>query len=149
MKRLGLLLFLGIQICLASSAFARTEGRIYSERFVRMDPIIVPIVLKERIHGYYFIRITLEAKTSATVASIEAHRPRIMDAINTNLYGLLGVVWQKESEPGLAPLKKRIEETILSVAGADSISQVFIEKFNRHLVGSTQTLMDNNVQTLF
>lgn len=96
--------------------------------FVRLDPLVVPIVDAEGASQVISMVIALEVKDEDGAKKVESLRPRIKDAFIQNLYGLMnssaaldkGVV-------KVAYIKQRLNEISQKVMGEGVVQDVLLQ----------------------
>jgi|GEM_PF-4268768 len=96
---------------------------------LKVDNMIIPVLMKEDVQGYYALSFTIEPKDQTKIADLLKFGPRIQDAVLHDLYVILPVIWNKDEQPGLEAMKKRIEKVANGATPKDTVGQVIINEF--------------------
>ncbi len=75
------------------------------------------------------IGTTIEAYDAEKAKMIYKLRPKIIDAILTDLYNVFGVIWHPGFHVHLPELKERLFEKCQKVVGQHMIKDILIQKF--------------------
>lgn len=103
--------------------------------FVKMDPLVVPVVDGEGVSQIISLAITLEVMTPADIAKIELLKPRVKDAMIQNMYGLMS--HREALDHGVLQVgyvKKRIITAIEKVVGAGVLKDVLLQMVQQNPV---------------
>lgn len=101
--------------------------------FVRLDPLVVPIMDADGVTQVISMVISLEVKDEEGAKKVEALKPRIKDAFITNMYGLLN---QKAAlENGVVKIgyvKKRLTDITTKVMGENVVDGVLLQMIQQN-----------------
>jgi flagellar FliL protein len=103
---------------------AKPAGPLY----VRMDPLVVPVMDSEGISQTVSMVVAFEVEDQAGADKIESLKPRIKDAFIENLYGMLNK--QVAMEQGVLKVgyvKQRLNDISVKVLGEGVVKGVLLQ----------------------
>lgn len=96
--------------------------------FVKMDPLILPIMDENGVSQIISLVVALEVKDEATAKEVEFMAPKIKDAYLQDMYGMLN---RKAAMEGgavqVGPIKARLNAITTRVMGEDKVSDVLLQ----------------------
>ncbi|MEM6781894.1 MAG: flagellar basal body-associated FliL family protein [Pseudomonadota bacterium] len=96
--------------------------------FVRLDPLILPIIDGDGVSQVVSLVIVLEAEDQFVAAEVRRLSPRLKDAYIQNMYGMLN---RKASLEGgvlkVAEIKERLNKITQKVMGDNQVNDVLLE----------------------
>ena len=104
------------------------EGAPAGPIFVKMDPLVVPLVNGDGVSQIVSLIVTFEVATPEGASKIESLKPRVKDAMIVNLYGML--TERAAMDKGVLRtdyLKKRLLEAVENVVGKDVLKDVLLQ----------------------
>ncbi len=101
---------------------------------VKLPQFRIPVVQRRQIQTYYLIEFYVECDTEEAAKKVYRMRPKVIDAVYSDLYGLLSVVWHPDIFIDLKDLKTRIEKVCEKVLGKDLFEKVLIQQFTKTLL---------------
>jgi flagellar protein FliL len=104
------------------------HGEAKGPTYVKMEPMVVPIIDNDGVTQVVSMVITFEVKDDPAAAEVEHMKPRIKDAFIQNLYGMLNQ--QAIMEKGVIKvgyIKKRLTDISAKVMGDDVIKEVLLQ----------------------
>lgn len=101
----------------------------HAESSLKLDDIVVPVLLREEVKAYYSLSMTIEAKDPSKSEELAHFGPRIRDAIIKELYAILPLIWDKNEQPKIDMLKKRLEKVAKKTTPDDTVGLVIINSF--------------------
>lgn len=110
----------------------QTEERLRTDLFVSIPPIVLPAIQNRKIKGIYKIEFTLELEKAEDSERVHSLKKKIIDAVLTDTYGLLNVVWEPELRFDIKDIKERLKKIITQVTGPNVIKDVLIQELQRH-----------------
>jgi len=97
--------------------------------FVKMDPLVLPIISKSGIVQIVNISLTLEVEDAEKAKEIEKFAPRLKDAYIQDMYGALSTKTAM-TENGVVEvniIKKRLHEVTIKVMGNENVRDVLLQ----------------------
>lgn len=111
----------------AAAAKAAHEAALEAV-FVKLDPLILPIVDSNGVTQTVSIVISIEVADEEAAARVEAMQPRLKDAFLQDMYGMLS---QKAVMKGgvieVAKIKARLNNISHKVMGGDTVKEVLLQ----------------------
>jgi flagellar protein FliL len=103
--------------------------------FVKMDPLVVPVVDPDGVSQVISLAITLEVMTPDDIVKIEMLKPRVKDAMIQNMYGLVN--HREALDHGVLQVgyvKKRLMVAIEKVVGPGVLKDVLLQMVQQNPV---------------
>lgn len=103
--------------------------------FVKMDPLVVPVVDGEGVSQVVSLAITLEVMTPEDITKVELLKPRVKDAMIQNMYGLMS--HREAFDHGVLQVgyvKKRLMTAIEKVVGTGVLKDVLLQMVQQNPV---------------
>ncbi len=143
MKRLVVLLVL--LLLLAGGGFAAwTYGKPLYEKmkaekekaesqplYVTMEPLLVPVIEKDTVTHHLTLAISLEVAGLKADEKLREALPRIIDAFNVELYGLMSLRIVRDGGVALPLIKQRLLQVGTRELGEGVITDVLIRSIDR------------------
>lgn len=108
-----------------SSIFNAGEGEPV---FVRMKPVVLPVISDKGAEQLVNIIINLETKDYETAMHLNNNKPRVNDAIIRALYGGLADGSMRNSHAlDIMKIKKNVKDTMNQTFGEGSVLEVLIQ----------------------
>lgn len=104
------------------------------KELVKFPQFRIPVVQRRQIQTYYLIEFYVECDTEEAAKKVYRMRPKVIDAVYSDLYGLLSVVWHPDIFIDLKDLKTRIENVCEKILGKDLFEKVLVQQFTKTLV---------------
>ncbi len=126
----------------ASSAWAAEpvadhgkEGEGNNPSYVKLDPLVVPIVNDDGASQVVSLLITLEVMAATDIPKIETLKPRVKDAMIINLYGLLNErAAVQNGVLQVSYVKKHLTAAIEKVVGEGVLKDVLLQMVQQNPV---------------
>jgi hypothetical protein len=99
--------------------------------YVSMDPLVVPVIENNVVTHHLTISISLEVAGQAASEKLREGMPRIVDAFNSELYGLLAIRFVREGGLELPLVKKRLLVAGERELGPGVVTDVLIRGVDR------------------
>lgn len=96
--------------------------------FVKMDPMVLPVVDKTGVSQVINLSVTLEVKDEATAKEVEKMTPRLRDALIQDMYGVL--TRKSAMADGVVQvdfIKERLNKAAIKVLGEDKVKGVLLQ----------------------
>ncbi|NCP62467.1 MAG: flagellar basal body-associated FliL family protein [Alphaproteobacteria bacterium] len=116
---------------ISQGVFAR-ELTTNNELFVEVEEMIVPVVQRREVAGFFSIVLAVDCKTLEAAHKVEKYLPLIRDRFFWDLFVLLGVIWSPDFRTDITELKKRLRRRIDKTIGEDQVNDVLIISFQEH-----------------
>ncbi|MDP4840380.1 MAG: hypothetical protein NWR43_02210 [Alphaproteobacteria bacterium] len=116
---------------ISQDVFAR-ELTTNNELFVEVEEMIVPVVQRREVAGFFSIVLAVDCKTLEAAHKVEKYLPLIRDRFFWDLFVLLGVIWSPDFRTDITELKKRLRRRIDKTIGEDQVNDVLIISFQEH-----------------
>lgn len=104
------------------------HGSSSAINFVRLDPLVLPIIDGSGVNQVVSLVIVLEAKNQFAATEVRRLSPRLKDAYIQNMYGMLN---HKASLEGgvlkVVEIKKMLNKITKKVMGEDAVNDVLLE----------------------
>lgn len=103
--------------------------------YVRLPPMTLPIILESGVEQLVTLQIAVEVKDFSVGDQIHSNMPRVMDALNSSLYGALGDGSVRNGRM-VSPekIKARAGAALRRVLGADNIKQVLLLTLSQRML---------------
>lgn len=113
---------------------ADTPNTDILRELVKFPHIRIPVVQGRDVQTYYLIEFYVECDTEEAAQKVYKMRPKVIDAVYSDLYGLLSVVWHPDLFIDLKDLKTRIEKVCEKILGKELFEKILIQQFTKTLV---------------
>lgn len=103
--------------------------------FVKMDPMVLPVVDKTGVSQVINLSVTLEVKDEATAKEVEKMTPRLRDALIQDMYGVL--TRKSAMADGVVQvdfIKERLNRAAIKVLGEDKVKGVLLQTLQQRKV---------------
>lgn len=131
-KKIFVIVFIGF-LSQEAMAGGHDEGgggaKIEVPSTLNLADIVIPVIVREEVRAYYSINLTLEPKDESKKETLAQFGPRIRDAIIHELYLILPIVWNKDSNPDITGIKKRLEKAAKKAVPEDTIGLFTVNTF--------------------
>tara|TARA_A100000171_G_scaffold50957_1_gene63735 strand:+ start:4217 stop:4687 length:471 start_codon:yes stop_codon:yes gene_type:complete len=107
-----------------------------SGQFIRMHPMLIPVIQDKEVVATYSIQLVIEAFSVNDADSIRKIQPTVRDALLTDMYGVFSVVWDSKKRVHLPDFKTRLLRVAHRVAGKERIKSILVQSFQQQI--STQ-----------
>lgn len=105
------------------------DAKEVNEKLVHVPVFKIPVIQNRRIKTYFLIEFMLEADSHEAALKLLKLRPKIIDALYADLYGVLAVVWYPGFHVNLDELKQRIGRICEKIAGQDLYENIYVQQF--------------------
>lgn len=96
--------------------------------YVKMDPLVVPVMDREGISQTVSMLITLEVADEEGAKKIEDLKPRVKDAMIQNMYGMLYHASAMENGAvKISYIKERLNQAAVKVMGEGVVKDVLLQ----------------------
>ncbi len=113
-------------------AAMEAEEAIKNLRFVKLDPIILPIIDSQGVSQVVTLIVSLEVNGDSNAEYVQQLSPRLKDAYIQDMYGVLN---RKASMEGgvvkVDKLKERLNRISSQVLGEDRVNGVLLQVVNQ------------------
>ncbi|HYD31588.1 MAG TPA: hypothetical protein VEB64_12120 [Azospirillaceae bacterium] len=100
--------------------------------FVRVAPIVVPVIGKQKAETFLTLVVTLEVDEPGNAALIQAVTPRLIDAFLTALYGALDDGTVLDGKLVAIPMvKQKLQQASDKVMGPNVVRSVLVQTMSR------------------
>lgn len=96
---------------------------------LKVEDMIIPVLLREDVQAYYAVSFTIRPKDDTKKEELTKYAPRIKDAVLSNLYVILPVIWNKDAMPTVELIQKKIASIAGKTAPEGTIGEVTIDAF--------------------
>lgn len=101
--------------------------------YMALPTFIIPVIQDRQLVTAYSIDITVEATSKEIMPELFVFRPRIIDALFTDMYSVFCLVWSPDTRVLLKDLKVRLLRVTQKVAGKKRVRSVLIQSFGEQL----------------
>ncbi len=109
-----------------------TEEEAKNLRFVKLEPIILPIIDANGVNQVVTLILTLEVNSEENEKFVEALKPRLKDAYLQDMYGVLSRTANlKEGMIKVDELKTRLNKVSAKVLGEKKVNSVLLQVVNQ------------------
>ncbi|MDJ0942866.1 MAG: hypothetical protein QNJ30_05355 [Kiloniellales bacterium] len=95
--------------------------------FVKIDPIILPLIQQNKVTRFVTLVITLEMPIEDAILKVELVKPRLMDALFTELHSLFSMKMVREQGPDSSLVKRRVKLVCERILGAGTVDAVLLQ----------------------
>lgn len=113
------------------SAHAR-ELTVNNELFVEISEMIVPIIQRRRVKGFFSITLAVDCPTMEASQRVQKIIPILRDKFFWDMYVLLGVIWSPEFRTDIKEMKKRLKKRADQILGKDYVTDILVINFQEH-----------------
>ncbi len=99
-----------------------------SPPFMRMEPLVIPIIRKEEVVAYLRLIPEIEVIPRQEFSVIQNQIYKLQDAFFTDLYSALNSLWIEKTEPKIETLRKRLQKISDKMFGEGKI-KVLIKNY--------------------
>jgi hypothetical protein len=96
---------------------------------LQLPDLVIPVIQREDVQAYYSLSLSIEAKDETKRPILAEFSHRIKDAIISDLYVILPLIWSKDDQPNLDKLKKRLEMVAQKATPENTIGPITINSF--------------------
>lgn len=107
------------------------------ERFVEIDPIVLPILRKGKVAWHMTFVVVFELNEPLGVDEIRYSMPRLRDAVLSELHSLFAFRYIQERGTLTPGVKTRLKRTGERVFGAGAVHAVFVQEAGKRPLHST------------
>lgn len=97
------------------------------ERFVKLEPMILPVLREGRVILHLTVELTVELAKPRTVDELDALAPRLRDALISELHGIFAYRHIQDGGYDLPVVRQRLFLASERVLGADEVKSVLIQ----------------------
>lgn len=108
------------------------EISVNNELYVEISEMIVPVVQRRDVAGFFSITVAIDCKTLEMAKKVRKYLPIIRDRFFWDMYVLLGVIWSPDFRTDITAMKKRLMRRVVSIMGEDDINDVLVLSFQQH-----------------
>ena len=109
-------------------------GRLPS--FVKIDPIVLPLIQQNEVTRFVTVVITLEMPADDATLQVELVKPRLMDALFTELHSLFGMRMVREQGPDSPLVRQRVKLVSERILGPGTVDAVLVQGVSKQRPGS-------------
>ena len=95
--------------------------------FVKIDPFILPLIRQNKVVRFVTLVITLEMPIEDATLKVELVKPRLMDALFTELHSLFSMKMVREQGPGSPLIKQRVKLVTERILGPGTVTAVLVQ----------------------
>ena len=107
---------------------AKKDGDSNAKEYVRLDPLILPVIDNDGIYQVISMVVSLEVSSLAEADKIKAAKPRLADAYIQDMYGVLNA---HEALKGgvlqVGLVKERLRRVTNKILGKDVHAEVLLQ----------------------
>ncbi len=116
----------------------KEEIEQYSPNQFPSDPIIIPVLQKNRLKAYYLFEIIFDLDDSQNKKFIKKFKNRVIDKIITTIYGVSYSFWS-ESQPLLKEqIEKLIFNEVTNIFPKDQKTNIIVKNFQMIKIDKNQ-----------
>lgn len=104
-----------------------------SGQFIKLHPMMIPVVQNRQLIGAYSISLVVEATSLEAADALRKIQPTLRDALLTDIYGLFSLVWDAEKRVHLPDFKARLLRVAQAAVGKERVKEVLIQSFQRQI----------------
>jgi hypothetical protein len=101
--------------------------------YVRLPDFLVPVIQNREIKASYKLSLMIQLTESHYGESVSLLKPRIVDAIILDLYGVFSIIWEPYVHIPLKDLKKRLLRIAQKIAGKSAVKDILVQEFQSQL----------------
>lgn len=105
--------------------------------FVKIDPIILPLIEQNNVTRFVTVVITLEMPVDDAILKVGLVKPRLMDALFTELHSLFSMRMVREQGPDSPLVKQRVKLVSERILGAGTVDAVLVQGVSQQRPGSS------------
>ncbi len=95
--------------------------------FVKIDPIILPLIQQNKVTRFVTVVITLEMPIEDAILKVELVKPRLMDALFTELHSLFSMKMVRDQGPDSPLIKQRVKLVSERILGPGTVNAVLVQ----------------------
>ncbi len=95
--------------------------------FVKIDPFILPLIRQNKVVRFVTVVITLEMPIEDATLKVELVKPRLMDALFTELHSLFSMKMVRDQGPGSPLIKQRVKLVSERILGPGTVTAVLVQ----------------------
>ena len=104
-----------------------------SGQFIKLHPIMIPIIQNRHLIGAYVIDLVLEATSVENADDLRKIQPTIRDALLTDIFGVFSLIWDGQTRIHLPDFKARLVKVAEKAGGKSRVKDVLIQGFQRQI----------------
>lgn len=120
----------------ADAAAADAGGLIAKSRFVKLDPIVLPIVREGQVILHVNLALNVELARPLPVEDIDGQKLPLRDAMISELYALYSLRHVQDGGYDSRVVRERLARRAESIFGPGSVSDVLVEDVNERKPGT-------------
>ena len=102
--------------------------------YIQLPTLLISVIQTREIKIIYKLILFIELFDPKKGQDIVFLMPKIVHAVRTDLYGLLGIVWHPSFRMNVSDLKTRLLTTIEKVVGKNYVKDVLIQELQSQLI---------------
>jgi len=115
---------------------ADAGGLIAKSRFVRLDPIVLPIIREGQVILHVNLVLNVELARPLPVEDVDGQKLPLRDAMISELYALYSLRHVQDSGYDSPVVRERLARRAESIFGPGSVSDVLVEDVNERKPGT-------------
>ncbi len=104
--------------------------------FVKIDPIVLPLIQQNKVTRFVTVVITLEMPVDDAILKVGLVKPRLMDALFTELHSLFSMKMVREQGPDSPLVKQRVRLVSERILGPGTVDAVLVQGVSQQRPGS-------------
>ena len=88
------------------------------------------VIQNEKLIAYIQYEIAIQPVTTEILPKLTPHTSRIIDAVQTDMYCLMGVAYDRDEAIPLESINKRLTRTVQKVCPPNTIKSIDVVKYN-------------------
>ena len=104
--------------------------------FVKIDPFILPLIRQNKVVRFVTLVITLEMPIEDATLKVELVKPRLMDALFTELHSLFSMKIVRDQGPDSPLIKQRVKLVSERILGPGTVNAVLVQGVSQQRPGS-------------
>ncbi len=104
--------------------------------FVKIDPFILPLIRQNKVVRFVTLVITLEMPIEDATLKVELVKPRLMDALFTELHSLFSMKVVRDQGPDSPLIKQRVKLVSERILGPGTVNAVLVQGVSQQRPGS-------------
>jgi flagellar basal body-associated protein FliL len=101
----------------AEEGESSARGLLDTTEFVELAPISFPVMQEGQVHRLMTVVVSLEVRGAGAQSAVADVRPRLRDALLSELHALYALEFVRERDDGLAFVKKRLTGAARRILG--------------------------------
>lgn len=103
------------------------SGALEAPKFVKIDPIVLPVIQQNKVTRFITIVVTLEMDVDDAILRVQSVKRQLVDALFTELHGLFSLEMVQKRGPEAPLVKQRVQVVCERILGPGMVKSVLIQ----------------------